>query len=91
MSTITAPTSPSTSTSARRSNRVTTLAVSAIVVIAAAMALTVWLLVQSPAHRATLPNPPLTNVQKLGVAGQGGYPAQTAGQQCRPAVGQRFC
>ena len=90
MSTMTAPTRPSTPP-ARHSNRAATLAASAIVMIAAAVALTIWLLVRSPAHHATLPDAPLTNVQKLGVAGQGGYPNQTGGQLCQPMAGQRFC
>jgi hypothetical protein len=83
MSTVTAPRiTPIPAKSLRLSVKVIA---AAIVVVAAAVALTVWLLVKSPAHHATTTAPPLTNVQKVGVAGQSGPDV------CHPAASQRYC
>jgi cell division protein FtsN len=98
MSTITAPGSSSTSSPStvsqrsQRSRRAVALIVSAIVVVAAAIALTVWLFAQSPTHHSKVTSPPLTNIQKLGVPGQGGNPSiGGSNNQCAPAPGERFC
>jgi hypothetical protein len=86
-------TTTTTSTRSRRFRRGVVVGVAAIVVVASAIALTVWLLVQSPTHHANVTTPPLTNVQKIGVAGAGGNPAAHGGgkDQCQPLPGQRFC
>jgi hypothetical protein len=70
MSTITAP-NATTSTSLRPFRRGYVIAVSAVLVVATAIALTVWLLVRSPVQQAKVTAPPLTTVQQLGGAGQG--------------------
>jgi hypothetical protein len=85
MSTITAPSTTGTSTSSQPFRRGAAIAVSAIVVLAAAIALTVWLLVQSPTHHAKVTAPPQTNVQQLGGAGQGNNGV------CPPAPDRHFC
>jgi hypothetical protein len=62
------------------------IAVSAIVVIAAAIALPGWLLVGSPAQHAKVTNPPLTSVQRFGLADLAGNPG-TNNVACPPALG----
>jgi hypothetical protein len=90
MSTITRPTTPFSSTISRPLRRGVVVAVSAIVVIAAAIALTGWLLVGSPAQHAKITGPPQTNVQKFGLADLAGNP-ETSNVACPPAMGTHFC
>jgi hypothetical protein len=91
MSTITAPGIRTTFTLPQRSRRAVTLVASAIIAVAAAITLTVVLLVQSPTHHAKVTSPPQTTVQKLGVAGQGGNTGPAVDTGGAPAPGKRLC
>lgn len=69
MSTITATNSTSTA-GLRPFRRASAITISAALVVVAAIALTVWLLVRSPATHAHVTHQPVTTVQQVG-AGQG--------------------